>query len=201
MTQSKGQQAKTSLLPLNKIRINTGQVPGLPRNPRLIRDGRFDALKKSITDYPDMLELREIVVFPWKGTFVCVGGNMRFLACKDLGYKTIPAKVLPATYPVTRLAEFAVKDNVSFGSDDYDIIANEWSDLPLNDWGMEIAEMVDIDIDDFFAEAEKPEPPETHLLSVNFKNERQLKAVMKKLLAVSEELDVALLTVLGVRKC
>jgi hypothetical protein len=200
MTQSKGQQAKSSLLPISKIRTNTGQVPGLPRNPRLIRDGRFEALKKSIVDYPDMLDLREIVVFPWKQTFVCVGGNMRFLACKDLGYTTIPAKVLPAKYPVERLAEFAVKDNVSFGSDDYDVIANEWSELPLNDWGMEIAELVDIDLDDFFEEVEKSEPPETHLLSINFKNGRQLKAVMKKLVAVSEELDVAIMTVLGVRK-
>lgn len=84
MTKSKGQQATSSLLPISKISTNKGQIHGLPRNPRVIRDSRFESLKKSITDYPEMLELREVIVFPHRGRYVAIAGNQRYLACKDL---------------------------------------------------------------------------------------------------------------------
>jgi hypothetical protein len=128
-------------LSIASVVTNNGQVPGLPKNPRLIRDGRFEKLKRSIVDFPEMLELREIVVFPFGKKFVCIGGNMRYLACLDLGYKEIPAKVLPADFPVEKLAEFAIKDNVPFGEDDFDILANEWTDLPLEEWGLELPDL------------------------------------------------------------
>src|SRR3982750_611194 len=102
-------------LPVSAVETNNGQIPGLPKNPRLIRDARFQKLKQSINDFPEMLELREIVVFPQLGKFICIGGNMRFLACKDLGHTEIAAKVLPADFPVEKLKEFAIKDNVEFG--------------------------------------------------------------------------------------
>ncbi|CAN5507370.1 hypothetical protein BH10ACI2_BH10ACI2_04150 [soil metagenome] len=126
------------MLSIAEICTNDGQIPGLPKNPRFIRDARFAKLKKSITDFPEMLELREVVVFPFEGTYVCIGGNMRYLACVDLGYKEIPAKVLPADFPIEKLREFAIKDNVPFGEDDVDVLANEWTDFPLEDWGIEL---------------------------------------------------------------
>src|SRR5438552_5058710 len=116
MTKPIGQQAaETRLLPLKSIQTNNGQIPGLPKNPRLIKDARFAKLKTSIEEFPEMLELREIVVFPHKGKFVCIGGNMRFLACKDLKIAEVPAKVIPEGFPIERLAEFAIKDNITFG--------------------------------------------------------------------------------------
>ena len=126
------------MLKIKDIDVNSGQIPGLPANPRLIRDQRFEKLKRSITDFPEMLSLREIVVVEHDGRYVCLGGNMRLIATKELGHKEIPAKVVPADWPIEKLAEFVVKDNTQFGEDDLDILANQWTDLPLDDWGMEL---------------------------------------------------------------
>lgn len=125
------------------LEVNKGQIEGLPKNPRFIRDERFEALKKSIEDAPEMLALRELIVYPHNGKFVIIAGNMRFRACKDLGYKEIPCKVLDEDTPVEKLREYAIKDNVAFGSDDWDILANEWDAVELGDWGVEIP---DIDV-------------------------------------------------------
>jgi hypothetical protein len=123
---------KTSLLEVNK-----GQIEGLPKNPRFIRDTRFEQLKKSIQDAPEMLGLRELIVMPHGKKYVVIGGNMRLRACIDLGYKEIPCKVLPADTSVEKLREYAVKDNNGFGQDDWDILANEWDEEELKGWGME----------------------------------------------------------------
>lgn len=125
-------------LSISKIKPNTGQIDGLPKNPRFIRDERFEKLKRSIKELPSMLELRELIVVPQNGHFVTIGGNMRLRAAKDLGLTELPCKVLDKDTDVNVLAEIAVKDNVGFGQDDYDLIANEWTDFPLADWGMEL---------------------------------------------------------------
>lgn len=124
-------------IPISKLKPNTGQIIGLPKNPRFIRDQRFEQLKKSLSDLPMMTELRELIVVPQNGHYVTLGGNMRLRAAKDLGWKEMPCKVLPENTPVETLAEIVVKDNVPFGQDDFDILANEWTDFPLADWGME----------------------------------------------------------------
>jgi DNA modification methylase len=132
-------------LPISKLRTNNGQIPGLPKNPRFIRDERFEKLKKSISDLPSMLDLRELIVIKQNGHFVTIGGNMRLRAAKDIGLKELPCKVLDAATPVETLAEIAIKDNVGFGSDDFDILANEWTDFPLTDWGMELPDYDAVD--------------------------------------------------------
>ena len=123
---------------LKKLRPNRGQVSGLPRNPRVIKDARFDALRKSISDSPEMLELREIVAYDNDGELVVIMGNQRYAALKDLKYKTAPVKVLPKDTPVDKLREYAMKDNFHFGEDDTDMLANEWSMDELSDWGKEV---------------------------------------------------------------
>lgn len=137
----------TKTLPITKLRTNNGQIEGLPKNPRFIRDERFEKLKQSINDLPSMLELRELIVYPQNGHFVTIGGNMRLRAAKDLGLTELPCKVLPNDTPVETLAEIAIKDNVGFGQDDFDILANEWTDFPLTDWGMEILEFENVEPD------------------------------------------------------
>lgn len=122
---------------IKEIDVNRGQIEGLPQNPRLIRDERFKALKKSIEDAPEMLSLRELLVYPHEGKFVVIGGNMRLRACMDLGYKEVDCKVLDEDTPVEKLREYAIKDNESFGQNDWDILANEWELDELKDWGME----------------------------------------------------------------
>ena len=103
---------------ISKLEVNKGQVEGLPKNPRFIRDERYKALVKSIEDAPEMLKLRELLVVEHGSKFVVIGGNMRLRACKDLGHKTVPCKVLPADTPVEKLREYAIKDNNGFGEDD-----------------------------------------------------------------------------------
>lgn len=123
---------------ITKLQNNTGQIAGLPKNPRFIRDERFEKLVQSIRDFPEMLELRELVVVEHEGKYVVVGGNMRLRAIKQLGYTVATCKVLSADTPVERLREFAVKDNVGFGQDDFDELSNEWDEQELTDWGMEL---------------------------------------------------------------
>lgn len=116
------------------IQTNRGQIPGLPRNPRIIRDERFEALKRSITENPEMMSYREILVYPFHGKYVIIGGNMRFAALKDLGIEEIPCKVIPATATVNQLKAYTVKDNNSFGEWSFD--EESWSQDELKGWGL-----------------------------------------------------------------
>lgn len=122
---------------IKRLELNKGQVEGLPKNPRFIRDDRYKALVKSIEDAPEMLKLRELLVVEHGNKFVVIGGNMRLRACKELGMETVPCKVLPADTPVAKLREYAIKDNNGFGEDDWDVLANEWDAEELQEWGME----------------------------------------------------------------
>lgn len=122
------------------IELNKGQIPGLPKNPRVIRRERYEMTKKSIEETPEMLELREIILVEYMPQrYVVVCGNQKVRACKELGWKKIRCKVLPAETPVSKLREYAMKDNLHYGEDDKDAIANEWGQFQqeLADWGME----------------------------------------------------------------
>lgn len=131
-------------LKLSELEYNEGQFYGLPKNPRWIRDARFEALKKSIEDAPEMLELRELLIYPLsdlerhEDKFIVIGGNMRLRACRELGYTEVPCKVLPLETPVKKLREYAIKDNEAFGQNDFDVLANEWDNEELRDFGMEL---------------------------------------------------------------
>lgn len=120
--------------------FNKGQLMGLPKNPRFFRDYRFEAMKKSIQDSPEMLELRELIIFPYNdGRYIVVCGNLRLRACKELGYKELSCKVLPSDTPVKKLREYATKDNVNFGENDMDVMENEWNKSELQEWGIEFS--------------------------------------------------------------
>ena len=129
---------------IDLLELNEGQMYGLPKNPRWIRDARFAALKKSIEDAPEMLQLREILVYPLSDVeghedhFIIIGGNMRFRACQELGYGELPCKILPLETPVKKLREYVIKDNEAFGQNDYDLLSSEWNDEELRDFGMEL---------------------------------------------------------------
>jgi len=146
---------ETKNIPIGKLELNSGQIEGLPKNPRFIRDERFKALKKSIQDFPEMMEYRELIVYPVGGKYVVIGGNMRLRACKELGYKDVPAKILPEDTPVEKLREFAIKDNIAFGQLSWDDLANEWEQTELEEWGIELQFLSeDVDIDRFFKDDE-----------------------------------------------
>lgn len=119
------------------IEPNNGQIEGLPSNPRFIKDKRFLKLVKSIEDAPEMLEYRTLLVYPQKDKFIAICGNMRLRACQKIGYKTLPCVVLNEDTPVEKLREYTIKDNVGFGEDDLDALANEWDEKELLNFGME----------------------------------------------------------------
>lgn len=119
---------------------NKGQIEGLPANPRQWTRMDLDSLKKSIKETPELLEARGCIAVPHEGRFVVLGGNMRLSACRELGMKEIPCYVFPESTPTAKLKEIVIKDNGSFGTWDFDMLANEWSDLALSDFGVQIPE-------------------------------------------------------------
>ncbi len=129
---------KSQNIAITKLETNKGQIEGLPKNPRLIKDSKFEKLKKSIEDNPEMLGMREVLVYPYNNKFVIIGGNMRYTACKELGYKEVPCKVLPAEYSAEQLRAITIKDNVAFGENDWENLANEWDAQELEEWGLEV---------------------------------------------------------------
>jgi hypothetical protein len=118
-----------------KVKINS--IKTNPKNPRLIKDDKFKKLVNSIKEFPQMLELRPIVV---DENNIILGGNMRHKACIEAGLKEV---YIVQAKDLTELQkdEFIVKDNVGFGEWDWDILANEWDSELLNDWGLFVPEM------------------------------------------------------------
>jgi ParB-like chromosome segregation protein Spo0J len=113
---------------------NIAEIKPNPNNPRLIKDDKFHKLVQSIKDFPEMLDLRPIIV---NDQDVVLGGNMRLKACKEAGPKKVPVlKARKLTEQQQR--EFIVKDNLGFGEWDWDMIANEWDAKQLTDWGLDI---------------------------------------------------------------
>ena len=103
-------------------------------NPRFIKDNKFKKLVQSIKDFPEMLKLRPIVV---NKDMVVLGGNMRLKACAEAGLKEV--YILKAdNLTEQQEREFIVKDNVGFGEWDWDVLANSWETLQLQDWGMDV---------------------------------------------------------------
>ena len=123
---------------VNKVKIS--EVKTNPKNPRLIKDDKFRKLVKSIQEFPQMLELRPIVV---DENNIVLGGNMRLKACKEAGLKEV---YIVKAENLTELQkdEFIVKDNVGFGEWDWDNLANEWDAEKLDDWGLDLP--IDLDV-------------------------------------------------------
>jgi len=116
---------------MQKVKI--AEVKTNPNNPRLIKDDKFKKLVKSIKEFPQMLELRPIVV---NDDMIVLGGNMRLKACKEAGLKEVPI-IKASDLTDEQQNEFIVKDNVGFGEWDWDVLANEWDVVQLEDWGLD----------------------------------------------------------------
>lgn len=164
---------------LSQLKSNQGQIQGLPKNPRLIKDEKYDRLKKSIGDDPEMLNLRELIVYPFEETFIVIAGNMRLKAMKELRYKEAPCKVLPSDTPVEKLRVYTIKDNVGFGSDDWDLLHEEWNMKELEDWGMDIKPFKN---DEEQEEEELKTYIPTYKFEVSCKTEKEKAKLMAKLL-------------------
>ena len=138
---------KTEIIDINKLKSNSGQIKNVPENPRFIRDAAFSSLLTSISEDPEFLEIREIVVYDNNGELIVVGGNMRYRACLELKIKKVKVKILPKETPAKKLRAFIIKDNLPYGQNDFDMLANEWELDELKEWGLELPD-VDLEPDE-----------------------------------------------------
>jgi hypothetical protein len=165
---------KSQNIALAKLETNKGQIEGLPKNPRLIKDAKFEKLKKSIEDNPEMLGMREVLVYPHGSKFVIIGGNMRFQACKELGFTEVPCKVLDKDTTAEQLRAITIKDNVGFGEHDWELLANEWDSVELDEWGLDVPTYLtdsDIDLDQFFEESNQEEKEQVFKIVLEYTEE------------------------------
>lgn len=136
---------------IKKIKIS--EIKPNPNNPRLIKDDKFKKLVKSIQDFPQMLEIRPIVV---NDDMIVLGGNMRLKACKEAGLKELPV-IKASELTEEQQREFIIKDNVGFGEWEWEDLANNWDAEQLTDWGLDIP---DFAIKEVEAEEDDYEIPE-----------------------------------------
>jgi hypothetical protein len=105
---------------------------------------------KSIQDFPEMLQIRPIVV---NAEMVVLGGNMRLKACKEAGLKEVPV-IFADSLTEEQQKEFIIKDNVGFGEWDWDQLANEWDAEELSEWGLDVP-VFDIENETDYSEKNK----------------------------------------------
>ena len=133
--------------------LKVSEVKLNPNNPRLIKDDKFKKLVQSVKDFPEMMEIRPIVV---NQDMIILGGNMRYKACVEAGLKLVP--VIIADLTEEKQKEFLIKDNTSGGEWDWDILANEWNTDELQEWGLDLP--VDFNIQPVEAEEDDFDVPE-----------------------------------------
>jgi ParB-like chromosome segregation protein Spo0J len=114
--------------------VKTKDIIANENNPRVIKDDKFRKLVQSIKDFPQMLNLRPIVV---NDEMVVLGGNMRLRAVQEVGLKEV-AIIKASDLTEEQQKEFIIKDNVGFGEWDWDVLANEWEPELLSEWGLDV---------------------------------------------------------------
>lgn len=113
--------------------INIKEIKSNPNNPRVLKDDKFKKLVQSLKDFPEMANVRPIVV---NTEMIVLGGNMRLRAMQEAGWKKAPVQIVD--WSVEKQNEFIIKDNVGFGEWDWDILANEWNEDELENWGLDL---------------------------------------------------------------
>lgn len=171
-------------------KININKIFTNAKNPRIIKDYKFKKLVKSIKEFPEMLQLRPIVV---DNNNKILGGNMRYKACLELDLKEvyiIKAKNLNEK----EIEQFIIKDNVGFGEWDWDILANQWDNEILSDWGVDNFDFYDkeynsqeINIDDL---------DDSMVLKLNY-TEEKYNYVKENLKKIDIDIEKALLQLLN----
>ena len=121
--------------------VKTTDIHANENNPRILKDDKFKKLVQSIKDFPEMLEIRPIVV---NNKMMVLGGNMRLKAIQEIGLKEIPI-IKAENLTEEQEREFLIKDNVGFGEWDWDALANDWEHQELLDWGLDLPKVIDPD--------------------------------------------------------
>ena len=156
-----------------------------PNNPRVLRDDKFKKLKKSIQEFPEMLELREIIV---DEDMVILGGNMRYKALKELGIKDVPVKIAKGLTEEQK-KEFIIKDNVGFGEWDWDMLANEWDSASLDDWGLDVPSEWGINPDELDTDFNLPDGDKAPFQQMTFTMADEQANVIKQMIDEAKKED------------
>lgn len=122
------------------------ELKKLSNNPRQIKNEQFDKLLKSIKDNPGYFESRPIILSDRTGELIIIAGNQRYEAAKKLKLKTVPTFLLSGLTE-EKEHEITIRDNVSNGSWDWDLLANNFDELKLIEWGVEIPNFDNLDFD------------------------------------------------------
>lgn len=113
-------------LPASEIKLND-------KNPRFVKDEQFNILVQSLKDFPEMSEVREVVI---NQDYVILGGNMRYRAMIEAGWTEIPVRIVD--WSQEKQNEFILKDNITAGNWDWNVLANEWETADLDRWGLSV---------------------------------------------------------------
>jgi len=159
-------------------RVNIKQVLPNPDNPRFIKDYKFEKLVKSIKEFPQMLDLRPIVV---NQDMIVLGGNMRLKACEEAGLTEVPIIFADNLTPEQE-KEFIIKDNSSFGEWDWDLLANEWNVDQLADWGIDIPNF-DIDNDNEDEKDLSDQLEQSFKIEIDLESEEEQEKMYNQLIA------------------
>ena len=127
---------QTTRIPLADLQPNTGQIPGLPMNPRQWTKSDVERIARSLRETPELFEARPIIAVPFEGKYVILGGNLRYEGARHNKDADAPVCVLPEDTPAEKMKEIVVKDNGTFGAWDIDALANEWDNGQLAEWGV-----------------------------------------------------------------
>lgn len=171
---------KLERIDITRLEYNDGQLKGISKNPRYLKQNEHDTLKKSLTESSELLEYKPLMVYPLEnGNYITICGNMRLRIANELRleghseFDTIPCFILKAETPIQKIKEYAIKDNVQAGNWDWDELANgEWQVEELQDWGVECAFLASDDedgnIDSLFEDAQNiEEKPKEIKLSIH----------------------------------
>ena len=146
---------------ISKVRPNSD-------NPRYIKDEKFKKLVQSLRDFPEMANVRPIVV---NTEMVVLGGNMRLKAMQEAGWKEVPVEIVD--WPEEKQREFIIKDNVGFGEWDWDELANTWDEMELDAWGLDVPNFLEMPTDDELIGEEKNKPA---TMKITFTSPEQLQS-------------------------
>ena len=158
---------QTQLVSISKVKPNQ-------YNPRIIKDYKFKKLVQSIKDFPQMLELRPIVV---NEDNIVLGGNMRLKACQEAGLKEVHIIQAKELTPEQQ-KEFIIKDNVGFGEWDWDVLANEWDSDSLEEWGMDLPKFPEENLPKDLSE----EIESSYRLEIELENEEEQEKLYNELI-------------------
>lgn len=179
-----------TMLPMSAIEINNGQLKGLPKNPRLIKNAKYDKLKESITNYPEMLSWRSLLVYPLdNGKYIIVGGNMRYRAMEELGHKEAPVFIIPKETPIEKIRAYTILDNNGFGEWDWDLLANEWGEVQLMDWGVDLpifGDETNVNPDDYGDSFSLPDGDKKNVETITFTLSSEQAEFIKEQIKVSQ---------------